>query len=281
MGYLAFYDLKEQPFSIGVDDRFYFNSQQHARALVKLAHAVEERKGLAVLVGATGTGKTTLARKMLEELDESEYEAALLVVLHSSVTADWVLRKIATQMGVQNPSKDRNDLIGQLYGRLIEIRDSGKKAVVLVDEAQMFQSREIMEELRGVLNIEPDGEKLITFVLFGLPELDHALYTYKPLHQCVAIRCLLQPLSEEMILQYIQSRLDVAGSTRSLFTTDALSHVSRYSGGIPRLVNTICDNALLEGFLIKQPLIDGEVVQRVVFDLQLTDTSLSPVILPS
>ncbi len=276
MGYLDFYNLKEQPFNISVDDRFYFNSQQHARAMMKLRYAVEERKGLAVLVGETGTGKTTLARKVLEELEESEYEAALLVVMHPSVTAEWVLRKVVSQMGVPNPSQDRNDLIGQLYGRLMEIHDSGKKSVVLIDEAQMLQRREIMEELRGILNIEPDGAKLITFVLFGLSDLDLALASYKPLQQCVAIRCLLQSLSGEMIQQYIQSRLEVAGSTRGLFTVDALAQISKHSNGIPRLINTICDNALLEGFLTKQPLIGVEIVQSVVFDLHLVGVDPPP-----
>ncbi len=271
--YLEFYSLKEQPFSICVDDRFYFNSQQHARALTKLIHAAQQRKGLAVLVGETGTGKTTLARKMLEGLDESEYEAGLLVVVHPSVTAEWVLKKVATQMGVQNPHENRNDLIGQLYDRLMEIHDSGKKAVVLVDEAQMLQRREIMEELRGILNIEPDGAKLITFVLFGISELDGALSSYKPLHQCIAVRCLLQPMSHDATREYIQSRLSVAGSTRGLFTQDALDPIVRYSGGIPRLINTICDNVLLEGFLAKQPLLDGAIVQSVVSDLQLTPPS--------
>jgi type II secretory pathway predicted ATPase ExeA len=271
--YLEFYNLKEQPFSISVDDRFYFNSQQHARALMKLTHAVEQRKGLAVLVGETGTGKTTLARKMLEGLEESEYEAALLVVIHPSVTAEWILKKVATQMGVQNPHENRNDLVGQLYGRLMEIQDAGKKAVVLVDEAQMLQRREIMEELRGILNIEPDGVKLITFVLFGIPDLDSTLSSYKPLHQCIAVRCLLQPLSYDATQEYIQSRLSVAGSTRGLFSPDALDAIARYSGGIPRLINTICDNVLLEGFLSKQPLLDGAIVQSVVSDLQLTPLS--------
>ncbi|MFY9268635.1 MAG: ATP-binding protein, partial [Candidatus Manganitrophaceae bacterium] len=151
MSYLEFYNLKEQPFSISVDNRFYFSSDHHAHALVKLRYAADERKGLAILVGGIGTGKTTLARRMLDELEEAKFESALLVVIHASIPSEWLLRKIAVQLGVQNPADDKTELLGQLYHRLVEIYDSGKKAVVLIDEAQMLQRREVMEEFRGIL----------------------------------------------------------------------------------------------------------------------------------
>ena len=111
MDYLDFFKLKEQPFSSTVDDKFYYGSKQHAEALVRLKYAIDTMKGLAVVIGDIGTGKTTLARKMLNELDENRYEAALLVVLHSSVTTDWLMKKIALQIGVENPGDSKVDPI--------------------------------------------------------------------------------------------------------------------------------------------------------------------------
>lgn len=277
MSYLEFYNLKEQPFSISVDNRFYFNSNQHAHALVKLRYAAEERKGLAVLVGGVGTGKTTLARRMLDELEESTFESALLVVIHSSITSEWLLRKIAVQLGVQNPLDDKTELLSQLYNRLVEIYDSGKKAVVLIDEAQMLQRREVMEEFRGILNIELDGQKLITFIFFGLTDLDTYLALDKPLQQRIAVRYELESFTEKTTEEYIRYRLEVAGAKREFFTKGSLTTIHQFSEGIPRLINSICDNALLEGYLRKKDRIDEEMIKEVISDLKLVGTGKDPV----
>jgi general secretion pathway protein A len=275
MSYLEFYKLKEQPFSISFDSRFYFSSAQHAAALLRLKHAVDERKGLAVLVGAIGTGKTTLARRMLDELDEKEFESALLIVIHASISSEWLLRRIAMQLGVQEPSQDKTELLSQLYNRLVEIYDSGKKAVVLIDEAQMLQKREVMEEFRGILNIEMDAKKLITFILFGLPDLDTYLALDEPLKQRISIRYELQRFTEKTTEEYIRHRLEVAGCKKDLFTNESYNTIHRYSGGIPRLINTLCDNALLEGFLRKKENIDHETVKEVAQDLKMASTTPS------
>lgn len=273
MSYLEFYNLKEQPFSISVDNRFYYNSNQHSQALVKLKYAAEGRKGLAVLVGGTGTGKTTLARRMLDELDEAQFESALLVVIHASISSEWLLRKIAMQLGVKEPHEEKTELLSQLYSRLVEIYDSGKKAVVLIDEAQMLQRKEVMEEFRGILNIELEGQKLITFIFFGLTDLDTYLALDKPLQQRIAVRYQLQSFTEKATEEYIRYRLEVAGSKKELFTKGSLTAIHKYSEGIPRLINSICDNALLEGFLRKQDKIDEEMIREVVSDLKLLETT--------
>ena len=122
--------------------------------MLKLRYAVDTRKGLAVVIGGIGTGKTTLARRFLEELDESAYEAALFVVVHSSVSSEWLFRKFAIQLGVKDIKENKVELLSQIYRRLHEIIDEKKKAVVMIDEVQMLNSREIMEEFRGLLNME-------------------------------------------------------------------------------------------------------------------------------
>ncbi len=135
MNYVEYFKMLQEPFSNAPVSRFYFNSAQHAEALTRLTYAVDGMKGLALLVGNIGAGKTTLARRMLDALPDDRFEAALLVIIHSGITAGWLLRRIAVQLGVQDPSSDKLTLLGQLYQRLIQIYEAGKKAVVLIDEA--------------------------------------------------------------------------------------------------------------------------------------------------
>lgn len=267
MDYLEFYGLKEHPFSNVVDNRFYYNSPQHSEALKKLIYAIDSRKGLAVVIGNIGTGKTTLARRLLEELDEQNYEATLLVVIHSSVSSDWLLRKFALQLGVTEVKNNKIDIIGQIYRRLVEINDEGRKAVILIDEVQMLNSREIMEEFRGILNMETSEGKMANFIFFGLPELEDVLALDEPLKQRVAVRIELQSLSLENTIDYIKHRLHIAGEQDGLFAEDTYQLIYQYSNGIPRLINTICDNALLEGYLLKREHIDREIIETVLVDL--------------
>jgi type II secretory pathway predicted ATPase ExeA len=224
-------------------------------------------KGLAVLVGDIGAGKTTLARRMLDSLPEEEYEAALLVIIHSGITAGWLLKRIALQLGVDNPADEKLALLSQLYQRLVRIYEQGKKAVVLIDEAQMLATREIMEEFRGLLNLEVPERKLLSFVFFGLPEIEDNLRLDPPLAQRVALKYRLEPLSPEATQAYVRHRLRLAGAPRVPFTQAALTRLHAHSRGTPRLINTLCDNALFEGFIARSREIDDRFVDRVARDL--------------
>ncbi len=269
MDYLEFYGLREHPFSNVVDNRFYFNSSQHSHALEKLKFAVDKQRGLAVVVGDIGAGKTTLARRLLEDLDEETYEATLLVVIHSSVSSDWLLKKLAMLLGVEDPEDDKMNILSQIHQRLVEISDSGRKAVILIDEMQMLNSRDIMEEFRGLLNMELSNGKLVNFIFFGLTELDGVLSLDEPLKQRVALRLNLKAFSDKNTLDYIQHRLKVASCGSDIFSKEAIKNIYRYSSGTPRLINTICDNALLEGFLMKKNPIDEDIIKTVAMDLGL------------
>jgi general secretion pathway protein A len=270
MDYLEYYGLKEHPFSNVVDSRFYYNSPLHADSLIKLRYAVETKKGLAVVIGGIGAGKTTLARRFLEEMDENEYEAALLVVVHSSVSSEWLFKKFALQLGVKDVKDNKVELLTQIYRRLYEIGEEDKKAVVMIDEVQMLNSKEIMEEFRGLLNMESADGKMLNIIFFGLPELEEVLSLDEPLKQRVAVKIRLKEFSEKDTKDYIKHRLNVAGCDKEIFSEEAVRSVYQYTNGTPRLINTVCDNALLEGYLAKMHKIDSSTIKTVAVDLGLT-----------
>lgn len=269
MGYESFYSLKEHPFSFAANEKFYYSSPQHSKALLKLSHAVETEKGLALLVGAIGTGKTTLSRRLLDQLIDQEIEATLLVIIHSEITSLWFLKKIALMLDAGNSSENKIEIITAVYHRLLDFANKHKKVVILIDEANMLRSKEIMEEIRGLLNLESERGKLLNFLLFGLPETEDYLKLDPPLYQRIAIRCVLETLDEEATYNYILHRLRVAGCVRSLFDREAMKAIFLYSKGNPRTINAICDNALLEGYLLKRATISVKIIDDVVQDLGL------------
>ena len=278
MSYIEHYNLDREPFSNAPDARFYFNSDQHEHALLRLMYAVNSNKGLAVLVGGVGTGKTTLARRMLDNLPEDRYESSLLVMVHSGITPEWIVTRIAMQLGVAEPAADRLQLLKQLYNRLLELDGEGRRAVVLIDEAQMLQSRELMEEFRGLLNLELPGKKLLNIVFFGLPEVEDCLALDEPLAQRVAVKYHLKSLTVETTKSYIKHSLQIAGARRMLFSADAIPLIHRYAGGVPRLINTISDNGLFEVFLQKRKDVDVQVIHSVAGDLGLLQKPLAEMV---
>ena len=152
---------------------------------------------------------------------------------------------------------DKVELLTQIYRRLYEIIEEDKKAVVMIDEVQMLNSREIMEEFRGLLNMESSDGKMINLIFFGLPELEDVLSLDEPLKQRVAVKIRLKEFSENDTKDYIKHRLSVAGCQTEIFSEEAIKLIYQYTNGIPRLINTVCDNALLEGYLSKANTVDG------------------------
>ncbi|MDO8527347.1 MAG: AAA family ATPase [Deltaproteobacteria bacterium] len=269
-GYLHFYFLKQEPFSIVPLTHFYFGSEQHDRAMERLIYAVQGMKGLALVIGGVGLGKTLLEKRLLESLPKSEYEAAMMVVLHEDVDATWLLKRIAALLGVEQIPEKKIDIVTHLLHRLNDLARQGRKAIILIDEAHMLRGQALMEEIRGLLNLELESQKLLTFVLFGLPELEKNMNVDPALAQRVAVRFNLKPLPEEVVAKYIDFRLKQAGATDSVFSEEAIEKILEYSHRIPRLINIVCDNALFEGYLRRSHLPLGvDIVTSVAEDLGL------------
>lgn len=270
MEYLSYLQLDSEPFSHAPVSDYYYASRQHTDAERRLMHVAKRMKGLALLVADIGHGKTTLARRLLDDMPDEEFEAAMLVIVHGGVTANWLLKRIALQLGVDNPGEDKMTILSQLYTRLVEIHNQGRKAVVLIDEAQMLADRSVMEEFRGLLNLEVPGHKLISFIFLGLPEMEANLRLDPPLAQRVALRCQLAPLDAGDTASYVNHRLRWAGAKWDILPPDALEQLHRFSHGIPRVINTLADNVLLEmyfqGQQVATPRLVQEVAQNLGFD---------------
>lgn len=263
MNYLSYYNFLEEPFTNAPLSKFFYKSVQHSRAILRMMYAAKSMKGLAVLTGDIGTGKTTLSRQLLDSLDEEEFEKALLIIVQTKVDSLWLFRRLAEQFGISEVGTSKNILMNMLYERLIDIHEEGRKAVVLIDEAQMLRTREIMEEIRGLLNLEVNGKKLITFIFFGMPELEDYLKLDPPLNQRVAVKYNLGALNLEGTYEYILHRLKKSGSRTDLFSKNSIYAIHNLSRGVPRLINTICDNALLEAYMLKNAYVSSEIVKSV------------------
>lgn len=275
MAYETFYRLKCEPFAVQPDPRFYFNSPQHAVAREYLLHAAERGRGLALLLGEIGTGKTTLSRRILTELEADERYHIGMVVLTHSIRPRWLLEKIATLFDIEYLPDEASELFSMIVNRLFEIYNAGNKAVIFIDEANKIDDPETLEEIRGFINLETaEGDKLVTFILLGLPDLEVNLAQNAALYQRVAVRVTLNPLTADAVKAYIRYRLQIAGRMDSIFTYKALDAVTSFSGGRPRLVNIICDNALIEGYIQRKPNIDEFIIERVAKNLNLIPKEL-------
>jgi type II secretory pathway predicted ATPase ExeA len=274
MEHLKFFDLPADPFQNESDERFYYESAPQKRARLRLMRGIQQRRALSVLVGGPGLGKTTLAHSLLRALDPREFAAHYLSIPHEACASGWFLPNVARAFGVHAPAPQVQTLVDQIHAQLISIASSQRSAVLLIDEAQLFRNRDAMEEFRGLLNLLHDGRKLVSLVLFGLHELADILKLDPPLAQRVEIRVELTPMDWLESQAYVSHRLRLAGATQAVFTPDALEALFRCSGGVPRLLNTVADNALFEAFLCEARPIDSSIVAAAAETLGLVPTPI-------
>jgi general secretion pathway protein A len=247
--YQSFYGFSEMPFNITPDPRFLYLSPTHQEALQHLKYGVQQRKGFITLIGEVGCGKTTLCRRFLNEIDTTRFDTAL--ILNPRVTETQMLKAILTELGEKKLARSQVDLVAQMNRVLLERIEKGRDIVLIIDEAQNLAPN-VLEQVRLLSNLETDKQKLLQIVLMGQPELKELLAHEKlrQLRQRVLVHYDLRPLSQEDTAHYIQHRLTLAGSQgRPNFTRWALNSIHRASGGIPRLVNSLCDKALLSAYI--------------------------------
>jgi len=265
--YLEFYGLKLSPFDITPNPRFLFHSNKHREAFNHLLYGIRERKGFVQLTGEVGAGKTTLCRALLEQLD-AHFSTAL--ILNPVLSGDELMKAIATEYGLEVKGKDRLETIATLSDFLLKQTLAGRETVLIVDEAQNL-TEDLLEQVRLISNIETDDRKLLQVVLLGQPELRDRLNSHRlrQLRQRITVRYHLKPLTRFEVAQYVHHRLEIAGA-KSVphFTRPALWRVYFYSRGIPRLVNAVCDKALLAGYVEHSGRITQRMVGRAIRELE-------------
>ena len=273
--YCGHFGLTREPFNITPDPNFLYMSVSHREALAQLVYGIKARRGFVVLTGEVGTGKTTMIQCLLDELNSTTKTA---LIFNMVVSPKDLLRYVCEKFGLvalQESLKEIHDYVSLLERFLLESYRKGENVALIIDEAQNL-STEVLENVRLLSNFETAQDKLLQILLVGQPELGARLNAseLRQIKQRVALRHHLTPLNYTDCEKYIAKRLEIAGGSISLFGPKAIDAVHKYSGGIPRLVNIICDNALLTVYALRKDKVEAGMITEVAQDLQLT---VSPV----
>jgi len=275
--YEDFFGFVEKPFNLTPDPKYLYRSESHANAFELLQYSVRRREGFVVVTGDIGTGKTTLCRALLEQIDRRTFTA---LVLNPFLSEDDLLKLILQDFGVVSRSDvkagrlagvSKQELIDTLYDFLLGLLPLQASAVLIIDEAQNLPLQ-VLEQLRILSNLETDKEKLLQIIMVGQLNLQPLLRSpeLRQLDQRVSIRYQLKPLTREETAAYVSHRLHIAGGAHAVaFTPKALQHVHQYSGGIPRLVNLVCDRALLGAFSARSNRVTHDLIARAAETLDL------------
>jgi general secretion pathway protein A len=262
--YCEYYDFSEKPFTITPNPRFIFLSRNHKEAFAHLLYGIDNHAGFIELIGEVGTGKTTVLRTLLGQLDESGYRAAL--ILNPCLSAIELLRSINCEYGIPSVGLSNAELLLELNRFLLRENAAGRTVILVIDEAQNLEPT-VLEQIRLISNLETETDKLIQIVLAGQPELGRLLEKpeLRQLAQRITVRYHLRPMDFEDVQAYIGHRMTVAGCGRAVyFTTSALKRIFRYSGGIPRMINIVCDRALLIGYAEEHREISGRLIRSAI-----------------
>jgi len=275
--YKRFYNLQKNPFEITPDPAFLFTTKGHNEALATLYYGVRRRKGFVVLTGEVGTGKTLLIRSLLQLLKLGDVHYAY--VFNPRLGPVEFLQYVAGDFRFPVSSKSKSELLLELSGFVISRYKKGLTTVLIVDEAHHL-SEEVLEEIRLLTNLETTEEKLLQILLIGQPELDEKLDSVRlrQLKQRIALRSRLSPLQLEETEGYIRRRLQIAGcpNADAVFPFDTVFEIHRHSRGIPRLINTLCENALVQGYARQSAKITAEMVEEIALDFRLNIVHSNP-----
>jgi general secretion pathway protein A len=273
--YKEFFGLRANPFNVNPDPRYLFLTRHTEEALACLTYGIQSRKGFVLLTGEVGTGKTTLINKLLEWLRLQQVATAF--IFNSRMNVPQFLDYMMADFGIPCDSKSKSQILQRLYNWLLDRYRAGETAVLIVDEAQNLTD-EVLEEIRMLTNLETFTEKLLQIVLVGQPELETKLKMpqLRQLRQRLTLRAKTHPLTLEETKAYVQQRLRIAGSDgRQIFDGDALNSIHKYSNGIPRVVNLLCEHCLVSAFVDQKPTINESIVDAVARDFDLSDNVAS------
>lgn len=265
--YTKFYGLIEKPFEITPDPRFLYLSENHKEALAYLTYAVRERKGFTVITGEVGTGKTTLVQTLLSRLDGNTRTAYLF---NPKLGSTDFLHYICEDLGIKGQKRSKGQYLASLHNFLMSCYARNENVVLIIDEAHTLDPK-LLEEVRLLTNLETPKSKLLQVVLMGQPELNEILNCpqFRQLKQRISLRYHMQPLNKEETREYIKKRMRMAGTVDpDIFTPKAVKVIYKYSKGIPRLINIVCDNALLAGYAADQKVIGKSIVREVINHLE-------------
>jgi len=269
--YQSFYGLREMPFNITPDPNFLYLSPTHQEALQHLKYGVSEKKGFIVLTGEVGCGKTTLCRHFINEIDEEKFDVAL--ILNPRITETQLLKTILTELGVEGKSRSRAGLVEQVNTVLLERIQRGKDIILIIDEAQNL-TFELLEQLRLLSNLETDKQKLLQIILMGQPEFKKILAEkrLRQLRQRILVHAELRQLSRHQVEQYVHHRIAMAGGQGiPFFTNWAVRWIHWKSKGIPRIINNICDKALLSAYIDSSEVVNWKHIRTAIKDIKSLD----------
>lgn len=269
MEHLSHFGLSRDPFANDPLLSFYFEDEAFSNVERRLLRATNQGKGLCLLTGAGGSGKTMLLRHLLESLEEEAYEPILLIPMHGVSDGRWILDRFARQLGVEELAEEPSKLLGQLYEQLAVVREDGRRTVLIVDEAQVLAEQGGLGELRGLLNLEYEDRRLLTVVLAGLPRLVSEMANGPALGERVELRTEIPALDPDGSVRYLSHRIHAVDGDPAILEPGAIDAIASCAGGNPRRLNILADNSLYEAYLAGRTKATVEDVARAASDLGL------------
>jgi general secretion pathway protein A len=271
--YKGFFGLKDNPFNVNPDPRFLFFTKEIEEAFSGLKYGVQNRKGFITLTGEVGTGKTTLVNRLLDWLQEERVRTAFL--FNSRMNSSQLFDFILAEFGIPCESRSKSQLLMKLNGFLLDRFRAGETTVLIIDEAQNL-TYPVLEEIRLLTNLETSTEKLLQIVLSGQPELEEKLKLpqLRQLRQRIMLRCKTSPLSKEQTHDYIIERLRIAGADGTpIFSPEAVAMVHKYSVGIPRVINLLCEHSLINAYVDQQRPVSAKIVEEVAKEFEFDEVA--------
>jgi general secretion pathway protein A len=269
--YKSFFGLKESPFRVNPDPRYLYLTKEIEEALAGLMYGIKTRKGFVTLIGEVGTGKTTLVNRLLEWLSQQQIRTAF--IFNTRVNTTQLLEFVLAEFEIACESRSKSQQLMRLNHWLLERHEAGETVVLIIDEAQNL-TYPVMEEIRLLTNLETATDKLLQIVLSGQQELDEKLKLpqLRQLRQRISVRCKTSPLTNEQTHEYVAERLRIAGANgQPIFSAKAIDVIHKYSHGIPRVINLLCEHALTGAYVEEQRPIEPPLVEEVAREFQLDE----------